>query len=228
MNEMRKLMEAVQLNEYLVRRGDRFDGLLSLNVFGDMGMREDSILFYDDPDNGDSPSYEWEKVVKNYRGHAQKLANEIKKYAAKGRTLTSAEAEAAENTWYDGSDAYQSEPEAVEWLPDIYDNQLNTVEEILHGNIEDEHEGDYAPFGEGLEEAYDDEIDGPNPFGTDTEVLAQLVRELQKLERDTSRVYREATQSRRREDFADMVLNELGMTLTEITDLVEKYEDFAQ
>ena len=77
-----------------------------------------------------------------------------------------------------------------------------------------------------VEEAYDDEVDGPNPFGTDSEVLKQLVRELQKLERDTSRVYREATQSRRREDFADMVLNELGMTLTDITNLVEKYEDF--
>ena len=226
MNDMRKLMEAVQLNEYLVREGESIDTLLQLNVFGDMGMREDPELFTDDPDNGSHVSPEWLEVIQDYQGEAEERMLQIQGEAENGRKLTRAEAEAAENTWYDGSDAYQSEPEAVEWLPDVYANQLNTVENILHGLIDDEEEGDYAPFGEGLEEAYDDEVDGPNPFGTDAEVLKQLVRELQKLERDTSRVYREATQSRGRSDFGEMAVNELGMTLTDITNIVEKYEDF--
>lgn len=215
MNEMRKLMEAVQLNEYLVRRGDKFDGLLNLNVYGDIAgeelFNEDYLDFAGDP--------AWQDVVADYKGHVLEQAKLIKEYAAKGRTLTSAEAEHAENTWYDGSDAYGSVEEAVEWLPGIFDAQLEAVEEILHGNIEGLHE-------EGIEEAYDDEVDGPNPFGSDEEVLRQLVRELQKLERNTARVYTEMTRSRMRADFSKFALNEFSETLTEITDLVEKYEDF--
>jgi len=226
MNEMRKLMEMVQLNEYLVREGESIETLLLLNVFGDMGMREDPELFTDDPDNGNQISREWADVIEDHQGEAEERMLQIQDEAKSGRKLTRAEAEAAENTWYDGSDAYQSEEEAVEWLPDIYANQLNTVENILHGLIDDEEEGDYAPFGEGLEEAYDEEVDGPNPFGSDREVLSQLVRELQKLERNTARVFTEMSRSRMRADFSRFAINEFSETLTEITDLVEKYEDF--
>jgi len=79
---------------------------------------------------------------------------------------------------------------------------------------------------EGLDEAYDEEVDEPVPHGNSEVMLRELIRELQKLERNTARVYREATQSKRRPDFAEMTLNELGETLTDITNLVEKYEDF--
>ena len=76
-------------------------------------------------------------------------------------------------------------------------------------------------------EAYDEEID-PNPIQGKypEEVLRQLVSELQKLERNTARVYAEVSQSKHRKDFAEMILNEFGMTLTDITNLVEKYEDY--
>ena len=80
---------------------------------------------------------------------------------------------------------------------------------------------------ETINEAYDEEVSGPANFSSNSdEVLRELIRELQVLERNTSRVYREATQSKKRIDFSNMVLNELGLTLTEITDLVEKYEDY--
>jgi hypothetical protein len=135
MNEMRKLMEAVErLNEYLVRRGDKFDALLSLNVYEDIldDANENFLDFHGDA--------RWQRVVNNYKGHALEQAKQIKAYAAKGRTLTDAEAAYAEETWYDGSDAYDNVEDAVEWLPEIFDAQLEAVEEILHGNIEGMHE----------------------------------------------------------------------------------------
>lgn len=132
---MRKLMEAVErLNEYLVRRGDKFDALLSLNVYEDIldDANENFLDFHGDA--------RWQRVVNNYKGHALEQAKQIKAYAAKGRTLTDAEAAYAEETWYDGSDAYDNVEDAVEWLPEIFDAQLEAVEEILHGNIEGMHE----------------------------------------------------------------------------------------
>ena len=90
-------------------------------------------------------------------------------------------------------------------------------------------EDDFEESVETVGEAYDEEVDGPNPFGSDVEVLSQLVRELQKLERNTARVHNELSLpvSKERTDYAAVLLNEFGMTLTDITDLVEKYEDFA-
>ena len=74
-------------------------------------------------------------------------------------------------------------------------------------------------------EAYDDEVSGEVKFRDCADMVKSMLRDMQKLERNTSRVYREAQQSEGREDFSQMLLNELGETLHEITDLVEKYED---
>lgn len=162
MNEMRKLMEAVeQLDEYLVREGESIETLLRLNVFGDMGFGDDSELFSDDPDNGVEMSEEWANVIYDNQPEAEERYLQIKGEAESGRKLTNAEAQAAENTWYDGSDAYQSEPEAVEHLPGVYANQLNTVENILHGLVDDEWEGDYAPFDEDAVEEGTGDTDNP-------------------------------------------------------------------
>ena len=110
--------------------------MLALNVYEDVAGKElfgeDFLDFAGDP--------EWQEVVNNYKGHALEQAKQIKEYAAKGRTLTSAEAEYAENTWYDGSDSYNDIELALEYLPQTYDAQLEAVEEILHGNIEGMHE----------------------------------------------------------------------------------------
>ena len=112
-------------------------------------------------------------------------------------------------------------------LSGLYNPETLDGSEIYHKIVDELELLIAGPDEQFMGEAYDEEVDGPNPFGSDEEVLSQLVRELQKLERNTSRVYAEATQSKRRPDFGEMALNELGMTLTEITDLVEKYEDFA-
>ena len=210
MNNMRKLIEAVeQLNEYLVRQGDSFDELLSLNVFEDIlaNEEEDFLDFHGDR--------RWQEVVNNYKGIAQQLADQIKKYAAKGRTLTSEEAEYAEETWYDGSDAYNSVEEAVEWLPEIFDRQLEAVEAILDGNIEGEYE-------EGLEE--DEQL---NEVNLSERWLYNLMRDVKQLERDTVAVYKEAAseESKRRPDYTEMLLNELEQTIKQIHEIVETYED---
>ncbi len=146
MNEMRKLMEAVeQLDEYLVREGESIETLLRLNVFGDMGFGDDPELFSDDPDNGVEMSEAWAEVIYDNQPEAEERYLQIKGEAENGRKLTNAEARVAENTWYDGSDAYQSEEEAAEHLPGVYANQLNVVENILHGLVDDEwiDEGKY-------------------------------------------------------------------------------------
>lgn len=74
-------------------------------------------------------------------------------------------------------------------------------------------------------EAYDEEVSGETRFRDCSDMVQSMLQDMQKLERNTSRVYREAQQSEKREDFSQMLLNELGETLHEITDLVEKYED---
>lgn len=74
-------------------------------------------------------------------------------------------------------------------------------------------------------EAYDEEVSGEVRFRDAADMTKAMLRDIQKLERNTSRVYREAQQSQQRKDFPQMLLNELGETLHEITNLVEKYED---
>lgn len=108
----------------------------------------------------------------------------------------------------DGSEIYHEIVDELE--------RLSVEEDEYHLPIEE----DEYQF-----EAYDEEIDG-QVEGNAESVLRELIRELQILERNTSRVYREATQSKNRPDFAEVAINELGMTLTDITNLVEKYEDY--
>ena len=87
-------------------------------------------------------------------------------------------------------------------------------------------EDDFEESVEVVGEAYDDELD-QNPRSSHADqALRDLIRDLQQLERNTARVFAEAQQSQGRPDYAEMLLNELSITLTEISDIVEKYEDF--
>jgi len=166
MNNMRKLMEAVeQLNEYLLRDGDSVTKLLRLNVFGDTGHTEgDGIAYgpndvsWEEGELDPQLQKEWLRNAKPYVQKAGKLKNAIMKAAAKGRTLTDAEVNAAENTWYDGSDLYSELELAFEELPGVWDNQLQVVEDILNGEVE-EWDGEYGGFGEELEEdRFEDDV----------------------------------------------------------------------
>ena len=154
MNEMRKLMEAATLLEYLMREGESIEKLLHLNVFGDTGHVEDDGIVYGPNDvsweEGELDpglQQEWLSQVKPFAKEAGQLKKTIMKIASKGRTLTNAEANAAEDTWYDGSDLYSDLELAFDELPEIWENQIGTIHEILAGEVQD-FEDDYAPFGE--------------------------------------------------------------------------------
>jgi len=108
----------------------------------------------------------------------------------------------------------------------LYNPETLDGSEIYHKLVDELELLVAGPDERFMGEAYDDEVDGPAPSGNSDQVLRELVRELQKLERNTARVYAEVQQSKNRPDFAEVVVNELGMTLTDITNLVEKYEDF--
>jgi hypothetical protein len=154
MNEMRKLMETVEkLYEYLVREGDPFNHLLYLNVFGDTGLGEDAVVYGPNDESwGEGEldpelQQEWMNTIKPYMKRASKLKREILKAAKTGRKLSHEEANAAENTWYDGSDSYSELELGLEFLPPVYENQLEVVEAILDGDIE-HLEGGYMGFDE--------------------------------------------------------------------------------
>ena len=155
MNEMRKLMEAVeQLNEYLVRKGDPIKNLLYLNVFGDTGhIDRDGIVYgpkdvsWEEGEIDPELQQEWLRQVKPYAEQAGQLKKTILKISSKGRKLTDAEADAAEQTWYDGGDLYNDLELAFDELPAIWENQIGIIHEILAGEVHDD-EGDYAAFGE--------------------------------------------------------------------------------
>lgn len=130
-----------QLNEYLVKAGMPVEDVLTLNLFQDF-----------DPEEGctaRSPEFaaskQWQQVVRKYAPIANMLE---KKLLAQKRPLTDAEAEAVEETWYDGSDAYDDCE--IEYLVNIYDQQIDTLEALLAGNLTDEE------FGEGVAEGFYD------------------------------------------------------------------------
>ena len=146
MNDMRKLMEAVKLNEYLIRNGDTLSSLLKLNLFQDILGGGEEVIFYDE-DEGDYHA-EWKPVVEKYEPIARQLYKRIKHKGK--RELSPAEVEAAEACWYDGGDAYGWAEEGADWLPEIYDNQIEVVEAILNGDIVDDDEVDYDEVEEGI------------------------------------------------------------------------------
>jgi hypothetical protein len=126
-----------QLNEYLVKGGMPVNDVLALNLFQDFDPQEGAAAQF--AEFAQEPM--WKQVVRKYAPIANMLK---KKLLATKRPLTDAEAEAVEQTWYDGSDAYDDME--IEYLVDIYDQQIDTLEALLAGNLTDEE------FGEGLAE----------------------------------------------------------------------------
>jgi hypothetical protein len=126
-----------QLNEYLVKAGMPVKDVLALNLFQDFDPVEGAAAQF--AEFAEEPM--WQQVVRKYAPIANMLK---KKLLAQKRPLTDAEAEAVEQTWYDGSDAYDDME--IEYLVDIYDQQIDTLEALLAGNLTDEE------FGEGVAE----------------------------------------------------------------------------
>jgi hypothetical protein len=126
-----------QLNEYLVKAGMPVKDVLALNLFQDFDPQEGAAAQF--AEFAEEPM--WQQVVRKYAPIANMLK---KKLVAQKRPLTDAEAEAVEQTWYDGSDAYDDME--IEYLVDIYNQQIDTLEALLAGNLTDEE------FGEGVSE----------------------------------------------------------------------------
>lgn len=136
--EMRaKLSESAQLNEYLLRGGMPISEVLQLNVFVDMTekLSENLPEWAEDAD--------WMAIEQKYAPIAAALEQRIRR---ENRQLTDAEARAIERTWYDGSDAYEYVEDSIEFLPEIYDAQLDIVDALLAGNLTDEEFGDDEDF----------------------------------------------------------------------------------
>lgn len=114
-----------QLNEYLLRHGSRASEILSLNLFQDfLGPEKASSVVPEFKSNRN-----WRAVEKKYTPIAQKLAALIKE---RGRQkLTQEQADRLEETWYDGSDAYEDPDLGAEALPDYYNEQIKAVKEFL-------------------------------------------------------------------------------------------------
>jgi hypothetical protein len=125
----KKKVKEGQLNEYLVRAGMPVKDVLALNLFQDFDPAEGAAAQF--PEFAQEPM--WKQVVRKYAPIANMLE---KRLLAQKRQLTDAEAEAVDETWYDGSDAYDDVE--IEYLIDIYNQQIDTLEALLAGNLTDE------------------------------------------------------------------------------------------
>jgi hypothetical protein len=130
--------------------------VLALNLFTDL-----------DPQDGVSAHYEdfasdsaWRNVEKQYAPIAKSLKQRVLQL---NRPLTDAEANAIDDTWYDGSDAYDDVD--ASYLAGVYDEQIDKIEALIAGNLTDEE------FGESVE---DDEASPADIAGADKNIIMQI------------------------------------------------------
>lgn len=123
-DQLKKLMEAIQLNEYLVREGEPVSTVLQLNIFTDAESRLSEYEEF-------RSSPEWMAIENKYYALAVKLESMVNRSNA---TLDELGVDAVHRVWYDGSDAYDSVKDAIHFLPQIYDRQIATVQDILKRN----------------------------------------------------------------------------------------------
>ena len=110
------------LVEYLVQDGDNLTAALGLNLFSDADDRlseYESIYAHDKT---------WMAIERKYVKIAQRLEKGIKKAHI---TLDEEDADEIDAVWYDGSDAYESVEEAIEELPQVYNNQIRVIIDIM-------------------------------------------------------------------------------------------------
>ena len=128
--QLKKLMEAVQLNEYLVREGEPIQALLDLNLFTDADADERPSSY--DEEFADDAT--WMQIeTKYYDRIAPRMARAI---GTADGTLSDDDVDLIEGVWYDGSDAYDSVDGAIRFLPEIYDEQIEVIERLLGFNDE--------------------------------------------------------------------------------------------
>ena len=116
-------MEAVQLNEYLVREGEPLANVLELNLFSDAEERPSS--YYEEF----RENRHWMKIEAMYY---DRIAPRIEKVVNQSeKTLDEDDVDAIHGVWYDGGDAYSRVEAAIRFLPGVYDEQIEAIEELL-------------------------------------------------------------------------------------------------
>jgi hypothetical protein len=145
-----------QINEYFVKGGMPAKEVLGLNLFQDFDKEEGLSIHYEDFASDSA----WQAVEKQYAPIAAALKQRVLQL---NRPLSDAEANAIDDTWYDGSDAYDDVD--ASYLAGIYDEQIDKIEALLAGNLTDEE------FGESVE---DDEASPADIAGADKNIIMQI------------------------------------------------------
>ena len=128
--QLKKLMEAVQLNEYMFNEGEPIQALLDLNLFTDADADERPSSYNEEFANDAN----WMEIeTKYYDRIAPRMARAI---GAADGTLSDDDVDLIDGVWYDGSDAYDSVDGAIRFLPEIYDEQIEVIERLLGFNDE--------------------------------------------------------------------------------------------
>ena len=128
------LGEIEQLNEFFFSRGEAWGAVLMLNIFQDMGEGDreeedlDEVLPF-------RQTKDWQRVERKYKSIAKKLAHAISRSNVK---LTDEMVTDLEDSYYEGSDSYDSLEYALDYLPELYDRQIQVITDIIKGNYEDE------------------------------------------------------------------------------------------
>ncbi len=117
--------EAVQLNEYFVRAGEPYRQIQILNIFSDFTPGQKLSEFEEDF----AASPEWMAIEQKYVKVANVLRTKLKAVAKK--KLSEEDADAIESVMYEGSDSYADPETACQDLPQIYNDQILAVCELL-------------------------------------------------------------------------------------------------
>jgi hypothetical protein len=116
---------AEQVAEYDLNTGNNVNNILELNLFRDM-LDPEAIEYDRDPKD----AAKWKQLEAKWKPIAEHLAKIVKELAVDGKTLNQEEVRSINDTFYEGSDAYDSRLMLTE-LPKIYDNQATTIKFIL-------------------------------------------------------------------------------------------------
>ena len=108
----------VILKEYFVNEKSKINDVGGLNILNDM---DDEML--------EEIGIESQKLIKKYQPIAKKLAGELKPYMKK--LIPSDFVKKIDDSWYDGSDAYDDQESQERYLPGIYDKQIKLLEKLV-------------------------------------------------------------------------------------------------
>ena len=123
LSEAIKLIESktgkkVILTEYFVNEKSKINDVGGLNILNDM---DDEMI--------EEIGIESQKLIKKYQPIAKKLAAELKPYMK--QPIPAELIDKIDDSWYDGSDAYDGPNAQERYLPGIYDSQIKVINKLI-------------------------------------------------------------------------------------------------